>query len=70
MESNVPIAKALKEIRALQRSTELLIPKAPFQRLVREICDDIAPGLRFQSAAMGALQEVSESMLVQEFECE
>lgn len=28
---------ALKEIRQYQKSTDLLIPKAPFQRLCREI---------------------------------
>ena len=70
IEANVPIAKALREIRTLQRSTELLIPKAPFQRLVREICDGIAPGLRFQSTAMGALQSMAEDVVTREFECE
>ncbi|RZC31904.1 Histone domain containing protein, partial [Asbolus verrucosus] len=44
------------EIRRYQKSTELLIRKLPFQRLVREIAQDFKTDLRFQSAAIGALQ--------------
>lgn len=47
---------ALREIRRYQKSTELLIRKLPFQRLVREIAQDFKTDLRFQSAAIGALQ--------------
>ena len=46
---------ALREIRRYQRTTELLIPRLPFQRLVREIAMDLKDGLLFQSAALGAL---------------
>jgi histone H3 len=64
---------ALKEIRKFQRSTELLIRKAPFQRLVREITEDIATDkglepLRFKGDAIMALQEASEAYLVGLFE--
>jgi len=52
---------ALREIRRYQKSTELLIRKLPFQRLVREIAQDFKTDLRFQSAAIGALQVNSES---------
>jgi len=48
----------LREIRRYQKSTELLIRKLPFQRLVREIAQDFKTDLRFQSSAIGALQEV------------
>ena len=47
---------ALREIRRYQKSTELLIRKLPFQRLVREIAQDFKRDLRFQYAAIGALQ--------------
>ena len=40
---------ALREIRKYQKSTELLIRKLPFQRLVREIAQDFKTDLRFQS---------------------
>ncbi|CAO2592114.1 Histone H3.3 [Lemmus lemmus] len=50
------------------RSTELLIRKLPFQRLVREIAQDFKTDLCFQSAAIGALQEASEAYLVDLFE--
>jgi histone H3 len=38
---------ALREIRRCQKSTELLIRKLPFQRLVREIAQDFKTDLRF-----------------------
>ena len=47
---------ALREIRRYQKSTELLIRKLPFQRLVREIAQDFKRDLRFQYVAIGALQ--------------
>ena len=58
---------ALKGIRHYQGSTALLIRKLPFQRLVREIAQDFKTDLRFQSAAILCLQEVSEAYLVKLF---
>lgn len=46
-----------------QKSTELLIRKLPFQRLVREIAGDLKSDLRFQSSAILALQEAVEAWL-------
>uniref|UniRef100_A0A8C6GVT0 Core Histone H2A/H2B/H3 domain-containing protein n=1 Tax=Mus spicilegus TaxID=10103 RepID=A0A8C6GVT0_MUSSI len=63
-----PGTVALREIRSYQKLTELLIWKLPFQRLVREIAQDFKTDLRFQSAAIGALQEASEAYLVGLFE--
>src|SRR5436305_2013190 len=63
-----PGTVALREIRRYQKSTETLIRKLPFQRLVREIAQDFRTGLRFQSAAIGALQEAAEAYLVSLFE--
>ena len=70
-----PGTVALKEIWRNQKSTDLLIQKLPFQRLVREIANDIdvCPAhlhgkIRFQSAAVMALQEASEAYLVGLFE--
>ena len=71
-----PGTVALREIREYQKSTDLLIKKAPFQRLVREVVMDVEPfcklekgaGLRMQSDALMALQEASEAFLVQLFE--
>jgi histone H3 len=39
-----------------------------FQRLVREIAQDFKTDLRFQSSAIGALQEAVEAYLVSLFE--
>ena len=63
-----PGTVALREIRRYQKSTDLLIRKLPFQRLVREIAQDFKGDLRFQSAAVLALQEASEAYLVGLFE--
>ncbi|XP_027450880.2 histone H3.3A [Zalophus californianus] len=63
-----PGTVALREIRRYQKSTELLIRKLPFQRLVREIAQDFKTDLRYQSAAIGVLQEASEAYLVGLFE--
>jgi histone H3 len=63
-----PGTQALREIRRYQKSTELLIRKLPFQRLVREVAQDFKPDLRFQSHAIMALQEASEAYLTSLFE--
>ena len=79
-----PGTVALREIRRYQKSTELLIRKLPFQRLVREIAQgrfdcgmkllitdhisDYKTDLRFQSSAVMALQEAAEAYLVSLFE--
>ena len=63
-----PLTVALREIRKYQKSTEFLIRKAPFQRLVREITQGHKGDLRFQSSALGASQEASEAYLVGLFE--
>ena len=56
---------ALREIRKYQKSTELLIRKLPFQRLVREILQGFGVGFRVTPAMMMALQEAAEAYLVQ-----
>ena len=63
-----PGTVALREIRRYQKSTELLIRKLPFQRLVREIAQDFKTDLRFQGSAVLALQEATEAYLVGLFE--
>jgi histone H3 len=63
-----PGTVALREIRKYQKSTELLIRKGPFQRLVREIAEEASTEKRFQSQALMALQEASESFMVSMFE--
>ncbi len=63
-----PGTVALREIRKYQKSTDLLIRKLPFQRLVREIAHEFKQELRFQSSAVLALQEAAEAYLVSLFE--
>ena len=64
-----PGTVALREIRRYQKSTDLLLRKLPFQRLVREIAQTHVRGdLRMQSTALLALQEAAEAFLVTLFE--
>ena len=63
-----PDTVALREIRKYQKSTELLIRKLPFQRLVREVGQDMKLNVKFQSHAIMALQEASEAYLTSLFE--
>ncbi|KAH9999884.1 histone-fold-containing protein [Russula vinacea] len=72
-----PGTVALREIRKYQKSTDLLLRRLPFARVVREIALDMITdagpeygeaGLRWQSSAILALQEASEAFLVHLFE--
>ena len=58
--------QARREIKKYQHSTELLIRKLPFQRLVREVTQTSVTDsdIRFQGSAILALQEASEAYLV------
>ncbi len=66
-ERNAPYCR---EIRKFQKTCELLIRRAPFQRLVREIANKGAPGgqtdFRWKAEALEALQEAAEAYLVSE----
>merc|ERR1719484_242164 len=63
-----PGTKALREIKKYQKTTELLLRKLPFQRLVREIAHESNADLYFQAQALLALQEATETSLVGVFE--
>jgi histone H3/H4 len=66
--------RAIEEIRKQQDSTELLIPKASFQRLAREIGNSLDPRRRYSEVtfrwtkeALEALQAAAEDYLVSVF---
>ena len=59
-----PGTVALRQIRKLQKGTNLLIQKAPFQRLVREVATSHKQDLRFQSSAILAIQEATEAFVI------
>ena len=63
-----PGVVALREIKKLQRSTELLVPRLPFQKVVKDICSKINQDLRFSSQGLLALQESAESFMTGLFE--
>ena len=67
-----PGTLALREIRRYQKSTELLIRKLPFQRLLREISQEVClekgiSNVKCQSTAILALQEAAEDFLTRMF---
>jgi histone H3 len=62
-----PGTVALRDIRRYQRSTELLIRKLPFRRLVRDIVAGIVGEVRFTGEAMEALHEAAEDYIVRLF---
>ena len=65
---------ALREIRRYQQSTECLIKRTPFQKLIREISQEYqvcldGPGtptvqVHFQSTAIAAFQDAAENFIV------
>ena len=59
-----PGTVALRQIRKFQKSTKLLLRKAPFSRLIREIASGHKEGLRWQASAVLALQEATEGYSV------
>ncbi|XP_072175480.1 putative histone H3.3-like type 3 [Diadema setosum] len=65
-----PGTRALMEIRKYQKSTNLLLRKLPFARVVKEVAVlfDRTGTLRWQAAAIMALQEAAEAFLVHLFE--
>ncbi len=63
-----PGTVALREIRRFQKSTELLLRRRPFARLVREVAQDFKSDLRFNPDALFTLQEATESFMVGLFE--
>ena len=63
-----PGTVALREIRKFQKSTDLLIKKFSFQKLVKAISNENSPDIRFQSQALLALQEAAEAFLIGLFE--
>jgi histone H3/H4 len=64
-----PGARALKEIRLYQRDGELLIRRLPFQRVVRDVLQDLGKlDFRMQRTAVLAMQEAAEALLVQRFQ--
>jgi histone H3 len=65
-----PGTVSLREIRKYQKNTDLLIPKAPFARLVRELVQELRFGdnLRITSAAFMALHTAAEEELTHQME--
>lgn len=66
--SHHPGTMALKEIRRLQKTTNLLVPKASFKRLLREVLSEKHPEYRIQASAVEALHHATEAYVIDLFE--
>ena len=68
-DETAPISNILEEVSLKEQvvtrpqDPELLLPKLPFERIVREIAQDYKTDIKFQSAALQALQEAAEAYL-------
>lgn len=62
-----PGTVVLRESRRYQRSTELVIRKAPFERLVWSIAISVSSDVRWQNTAILALLEAAEAHLISLF---
>ncbi len=60
--------KALREIRRLQKSTNLIIFRLSFERIARNLLIDIDTTLRFKKSVLNALQKAAKAMLITKFE--
>jgi histone H3 len=54
---------ALRQIREYQKSTDLLLPKASFRRIVNDMVKEVAPeiNIRFSKKSIDAIQEACET---------
>lgn len=55
--------RAKREIRRFQKSTEKLLPRRSFDKVVRGIADDVRSKVRFSAGSIEALQEAAEQYL-------
>ena len=57
-----------EELKKYQSTTNMLLRRLPFQKLVREICQEWNSDTRWQAAALLALQEATEGFMIKLFE--
>lgn len=60
--------RCLREIRKAIKALHLTIPRLPFQRLCREICEERSIGKRWRRDALDCLQEAAEDFLIEFFQ--
>jgi len=58
---------ALRNIKKLQTTTNLLIQKGPFRKLVKQITADMGVSILYKKKAIEALQEAVESYVIEKF---
>lgn len=63
-----PGTVALRDIKRYQGTTNMLLRRLPFQKLVREICQDWKSDTKWAASALLALQEATEGFMIKLFE--
>lgn len=56
---------ALREIRKAQKSADLVITRAPYQRQIREIAREINPFVRFSEQTLDVLYHITQKKVVE-----
>ena len=59
---------ALREMRRYQKETRLLIPKAPLQRIIRDLAREHKDDVRFSKEALYEIHEYIEAALTKMFD--
>ena len=62
------LPESLRDIRRLQRSKKLIVGKSPMMRAVRDVSDEIKPGMRWSADALECIHEASEAFLTRYLE--
>jgi len=62
-----PGERVVRDIKALQKSTKPILPRAPVQRLVAELLQEVNTEMRASAAAVDTLREVADAMLTKNF---
>lgn len=60
--------KSVKDIVGLQKFTGSIIQRAPFQRLVKDVCDNIEEQMKWSTHALYLIQASAEDYMTSLFE--
>ena len=63
-----PGTVALRDIKKLQKGTDILFRKLPMQRLYRDVLKDLKPDARMMSSAVNDLNEIVQSYMISKYE--
>lgn len=60
--------KTIREMKKYQKSTALLVQRAPFKRLIKEVTQDYNVSLLYSKNALEAMQTAAEEFITERFQ--